>query len=345
MGILSKIFGGGSRKPADDHPVYDPLMQREVPAAPKPIQGELPQAQFAPESAERLRAVTCQQFRYGKTLQSPNGPIVRGSEHGATGISTNFPKGIPSHPNQLFLHDDKNFWFNEKYPWKDKGGEIVKKLIETNGKQYVVIAKKMLRSESGEGVNGRMYTEMHEIVMPVEEWSVAVVPQISDVLDARGVTEKNYAMPPIELNTNILDEPLPPNWLDGARDLIRNIVSGKPIILQDWGSQKTFLTKLFYCLICLPENIARQVSFGAGFAEANEGEVRITQAMQAMGGRRKIGENWKDVPQEDIVFGDRYLTELTMALKDCNTPRDIMRAVQNIPLNIKSEMEKRFSPK
>ena len=230
------------------------------------------------------------------------------------------------------------------YPWIEEGGEIVKKLIDINGKQYVVVARVMLRSEGGEDKQGRMYTEMHEILIPAEEWSVAIVPQLSDILEAKGVTKMDYSMPAIELKTNMLDEPLPDNWFDDyVKDLISNVAGGKPIALQDWDvKEKDFLRKLFYCLVCLPESIARQVSFGTGLANPEEGEVRVAHTRIARG-IRKIGGKWKDVTPGDVTFGQRYLTSLVLTIGNCKTPRQIMEAVNNIPQDIKIEVEQRFN--
>ncbi|MFH1012789.1 MAG: hypothetical protein V1760_03525, partial [Candidatus Peregrinibacteria bacterium] len=284
------------------------------------------------------------QYKYGKILQNPGGPIIKGSEHTSTGKSTNLPPGTAIHPQELFSHPFNDpTSYQSQYPWMEEGGEIIKKIIRRGDREYVICARRMLRSENGERQPGRNYTEMHATVIPAEDWSVAIVPQLADILEAKGVTEISTSLPPIELKTDVLDQPLPENWLDNyVKELIANAVSGKPIALQDWDvSERKFLQKLFYCLICLPENLARQSSFGAGLAGCKEGEVRIAQTMSALG-LRKIGGQWKGNTEEDVITGQRYLTALIGAIRNCTTPRHVMAAVQNIPQNIKREVEKRF---
>lgn len=316
MSIFTKIFGG-EIGPERSRP--QPPSQETMPQRPKQIEGELPQKIFTSESREKPRVIRAQQYKYGKVLQSPDGPIVQGSEHSSTGRSAELPNGTAAHPSKLFPHSFNSI---DNYPWKNEGGEIVKRLIEQNGRQYVVIARRMLRSEAGENKYGRMYTEMHEIVIPAEEWSVAAVPQLADVLQAKGTTVVNNTIPAIELKTDYLDQPLPEGWFDGyVKELISNVASGKPIALQDWDvKEKDFLQKLFGCLICLPENVARQISFGTGMADSEEGEVRIAHTKTAKG-LRKIGGQWRGAAPEDIVFGQRYLMALVQTISNSKTPR------------------------
>jgi hypothetical protein len=339
MGFFSKLLGSKNEAPQKaEKPMYAQSAPTEVIRA----GGELPQTAFTPEANETPRTIQCLQYKYGKILQTPEGPIFPGCEHGGTGKSKDFPRGIPVHPNKFFKSLSIS-GIPENYPWNE-GGPIVKKIFEVDGKQYVVCAREMWRSENGEGVQGRMYTEMHEIAIPAEEWSVAVIPQLSKNLEAKGVTEQNGAMPSVELKTDILDQPLSKNWLDDyTKDMIANIVSGKPITLQDWGvSQGDFLRKLFYASICLPENLARQMSFGAGLNDMDEGQVRVAHTMKAKG-LRKIGGRWKGNNEVDVTFGQRYLTALISVLGNCQTPREVMAAVQNIPQDISCEVEKRFN--
>lgn len=338
MGFFSKLFG----QKTEATPTAERLITTQAaPPEAKRAAGELPQAAFTPEANETPRAVQCLQYKYGKILQSPDGPIVAGSEHGGTGRSSNLPKGIPNHPSQLFKTSGTTA---QKYPWHE-GGPIAKKIVEVDGRQYMVCAREMWRSENGEGAPGRMYTEMHEIAIPAEEWSAAVIPQLNATLEAKGVTERNYAMPTIELKTDILDQPLPNDWLDDyTKDMIANIVSGKPIALQEWDvSQGDFLKKLFYASVCLPENLARQMSFGTGLDDMDEGQVRVAHTMRAKGGLRKIGGSWKGNNEVDVTFGQRYLTALIAVLGNCQTPRQVMSAVKNIPQNITDEVERRFN--
>lgn len=337
MALLKKLL---NKKLGQESISSQPPSQVVIQPKLKQIGGELPQINFTPESIEKPRVIRAEQYKDGKILQSPNGPIVSEYEHDLTGKSAELPNGTAIHPSKLFLH---NLDFLDDYPWKDEGGEIVKRLIEKTGIQYVIIARRMLRSEAGEEKRGRMYTEMHGIVIPAEQWSVAVVPQISNVLEAKGVTEKNFSMPVIGFKTNILDKSLPNDWFDDyAKELIANVVSGNPLTIQDWDvREEDFLQKLFYCLICLPENIARQISFGAGLANSKEGEVRIAQTKTAQG-LRKINGQWEGTIPIDVAFGQKYLMSLIQAIDNCTTPRQVMKTVNDIPQVIKTEIEERF---
>lgn len=342
MGIFEKIFGKKNERAVS---LPEPSLVEAVQQTREQIEGELPQTIFTPEAQESPRVVRAQQYKYGKILQSPDGPIVPGCEHGSTGRSSGLPNGTSVHPNDLFPnYISGNI---EGYPWREEGGEIIKRLIEKNGIQYVVVARQMLRPEDGENrAHERRYTEMHQLVIPAKEWSIAVVPQLADILKAKGVTKIDNAMPVIELRTDILDRSLPEGWLDSyVKELILNAVSGKPIALQDWDvKEKDFLQKLFYCFICLPENIARQISFGAGLglADSQDSKVRIAQTKRARRSLRKIGGEWRGTVPEDATFGQRYLMAVVQATGNCTTPRQVMRAISNIPQDIKAETEQRF---
>jgi hypothetical protein len=344
MGFLDSLFKRGTKTPKEEPKKIEtakiePPKKVEIKAG-----GEMPLKDIVDESKESPRTVKCLQFKYGKLLESKDGPIKNRDEHHDTLISKEFPKsGLNLHPNKLFFHQFDN---PEKYPWTSEGGEIVKRLIEIDGKQFVVCAKRMMRSEDGEKKPGRNYTEMHAVLIPANEWSVSLIPQINNILEAKGVVEKNIPNAnPIELKTDLLDEALPENWFDEyVKDLISKTVSGKPISLQDWDvSEKDFLKKLFYTLICLPESIARKISYGTGLARSGEGEVRIAHTKSAGGGVRKIGKEWRgEISPDDIAFGQKYLIAVNQLTGDCKTPRDIMKAMKNLPEDLKSEMEKRF---
>ena len=234
------------------------------------------------------------------------------------------------------MHD---LTITEDYPWKGEGGEIVKKLVQLkDGNQWVVCAQRMVFREGGS--KGRPYYEVHTIAIPAQEWSVAVIPQLTNILEARGATERNASMPPIELQTDLLDVPLPHNWLDVyVKDLITNVVSGKSVVLEDRGmTEANFLQKLFYCLICLPENLSRQISFGAGLSSLKEGEVRIAQVNKTRG-LGKINDQRGGNAEEDVIFGQRYLVAIIQVIEGCTTPRQVIAAIQNIPQAIKAEVE------
>ncbi len=342
MGFFDKLFG--SRKETPSAPILEPVRtwqeNPKPPAETKP-QGELPVGDFVSEAHESPRIVVCQQYKYGKFVQLPDGPILPGVEHTYTGMSQDMPREMVMSPG-IFKDDLPNSI--DRYPWKGEGGEIIKILVEKNGRPYVLIARRMMRSEGGFGSNQRDYTEMHALVLPAESWSVALVPQLADALIAKGRVRSDSHLPPIEFRTDILDKPLPPDWLDDAtKDLIAIVVGGKPVALQEWQTtEKDFAQRLFRCLICLPEKLARQSSFGIGLGPMKSaGETRIAHTMAAKG-LRKIGGQWKDMNPEDSAFGDRYLAALIQAVHGSTTPREVIRAVASLPPELLTETEKRF---
>lgn len=100
MSIFRKFFGG---EPIREEPVrQQPPSQEQVKPNANQISGELPQKISTPESRERPRIVKAQQCKYGKVLQSPDGPIVPGSEHAVTGKSTELPAGTAALPANYF---------------------------------------------------------------------------------------------------------------------------------------------------------------------------------------------------------------------------------------------------
>ena len=66
--------------------------------------------------------------------------------------------------------------------------------------------------------------------------------------------------------------------IDYTKEIIASLVTGKPFAMQDWKvTQEEFLNKLFSGLICLPENVARQISFGTGLSDSKEGGVAFRE--------------------------------------------------------------------
>ncbi len=338
MSIFRKLFGGSRPENPRPQPVSGEAkeIQKEV-----EVSGEIMQDNFNPEHEAGPRVFSFEQYKFGKKLESDGGPIIGGSEHRCTGKSENLVKGTFIHPDKLFSYKFSDL---NSYPWKDEGGEIIKKLIERDGKQYVVVARRMLRSEAGEEKSGRLYTEMHQIVIPAEEWSVAAIPQLTKMLEAKGVTELNPSMPSLEMNTNILDQPFQEGWPDDyTKEIIASLVTGKPLAMQDWKvTQEEFLNKLFSGLICLPEHVARQISFGTGLSDSKEGSVRIAHTKVAKYKTRKIGGNWKGLTTEDEDFGKKYMDALIKVMEGSKTPREVMKSVTDLPQEIVDEVKKRF---
>ncbi len=115
--------------------------------------------------------------------------------------------------------------------------------------------------------------------------------------------------------------------------------------IQDWKiTEKEFTQKLFFSLLCLPENVARQASFGVGFPKTKpSSDVRIVLTMQAIYPTRKIAGAWKGVAPEDEAFGHKYLAAVENAVSTATTPREVMSAVANLPEELKSEVSRRFA--
>src|SRR5262245_31728775 len=100
------------------------------------------------------------QFVFGKLVERERGTTLPRYEHGRTGKSVGFPVALEGvcHPSQIGLGCDVRW---EEYPWSAEGGGIVVVPYRADGQWFVVAGRIRGRSEAGEGVPGRYYTQAH----------------------------------------------------------------------------------------------------------------------------------------------------------------------------------------
>lgn len=356
MGLLDWLKG--SAKPAAKPPQLDWKAEADKKAAEdavlaereairKRLTGESKVNGPSEADEKEPRALEFDQLIYGKLVQNEGGPIVKGYEYTITGYSQGFTSAMKNAvgvPHRIFLdnHDIDNY---NKYPWSEEGGEIIKTTKEIDGKSYVICARYRRISESGENKQDRLFGQMHVIAIPAEEWSIAVIPQLNSILNAKPQTATDSSMDKIKIDNKKMDEKLPEAWFDeSVKELILRILTGKSIGLQSWDTKiGETLNKFYFCLLCLPENVSKRISFGAGLRNL-KGSVRLGHGMAATTPLRKIGGEWKGGESMDFSLGKRYLGELERILPACQTPRDVLKAVKDLPLELKNSVENSIYP-
>lgn len=311
-----------------------------------------------PEALESSRVVRCHHFKHGKNVVEKNGPIQKGADYHLTGgpEDKSVDGFIPGmHPHRLpFGSDDLTNW--RETPFQP----IVRVTRVLDGVPYVVCGKIEGRSESGvlpDGKKkpGRPYVEGDFIAVPASEWSVALVPQLHTLLDTtpRVVGEADR-LPQLEVRTDNLDEPLPEGWFDQlTKDMVLRVASGNSLSIQDWKMpQSDSLRHIFRTLICLPEEVARRMSFGSGIAYTTPPEnlgLRMYHGMIGRGGgpMRLADKGWQ--PQYENVeknkLGEEYLVALAPLVASAKTPRDVMKAVNELSSDLRERVSRRVYPK
>ncbi|MFC1721454.1 hypothetical protein ACFL0Z_00905 [Patescibacteria group bacterium] len=355
MGLLDRFF---RRKPTfesqgDMDPSTEPTEEKkEKKEGVDYIAGELSLSpeEIHSEVEDGPRTVEAMHYKFGKLVQNKDGPIVTGYEHNVTGIPEQmsdrldlFPRMLKGPPDIFFPY--KSSRHEDEYAWPGEG-EIIKKMIDVGGLKFMVCARKETLSEGGKGVQDRGYNEMDALLIPQKDWSVAVIPQLADLLQVKALSGKQQELPAVEIDTGVLDKPLDPEWFDqDVKDIVGNIVSGQSINVQERTSQKEFLDRLFRAMICLPEHIAQRVSFGAGLHGMEGNAVRVAQNQMSFAPIKRIGNKWTGdgLTSENQQWGQQYLDAITPLIADCKTPREIMRAIKDLPPEIIAECEKRFT--
>ncbi|MBI4234750.1 hypothetical protein HY604_00425 [Candidatus Peregrinibacteria bacterium] len=303
-----------------------------------------------PSEADEVepRKLEFKQLIYGKPVQSPDGPIVRGIEHQITGRSQGLSEDVQDQtcsPRKLFL-DSTELDSDESYPWSGKDeGQTIKTTKVIDGKPYIVCARYRLRPEGGENATGRRYGQMHVIAIPAEQWSIAAIPQLDQILKAKPQTERDFSMGTVNIDSTSLDKRLPDGWFsDSVKEIISRIITGKSTSIQDWNMKiGTALDQFYYCLLCLPENISRRISFGAGLKNM-QGGVSLGHGMSSMTTIRKVAGTWRGEEGVDFSLSKRYLEELEKVIPNCKTPRDVLKAIKNLPAELTASVEKSVYP-
>lgn len=346
--MIRKFFGrrGEPHQPTPEQGDTPEVRERRL-----EIKGELPPTPFTPEYRRRTTPITAYEYRHGKLVQYRKGPILPTIEHAASSLTRGFPRNCAPSESSLFFHSVSSDSINRiANTWGEGAGEVVKTTIRTReGQQYTVIAQRHFIPEDGVGGRKRTYTEMHALMIPDADWSITVIPQMMRLLDANSVTERNFDADPVSIDTQLLDAPLATDWFTpDIEELLVRIISGKSVSLQSRHlSQDEFIHQLFHCLACLPERVARQVSFGAGLASTNDtdGDVRISQSYFAKAATTKIGDRWRgeEALTEQLKLGQEYLGVIRPLIANCTTPRQVLAMIATrVPAPLRQQVEARF---
>ena len=290
------------------------------------------------EAEEASRTLSFFQLKYGSVRRESAGPIVRGGEPGITAITPGIPRGIAQATLKAFP-ERSLFQPNQE----QSHGSLIKLNKVIDGVPYVICSRAEQVAEQG-GKGGRRSIERRSIAIPASEWSVAAVPQIGKMLSSvEHVQGESQVLPKAELSTAYLDEKLPEGWFDAeVKDLVMRIVEGQPLAIENANpSEEVFLQKLYYAMLCLPESVARQISFGSGLNEM-AGDVRIAQGVKALTNRKKIGGEWKNEDFDPLSkeFAEKYLAKVVLLVNEGMTGRDMLKAVTGLPASVRGAVEK-----
>ncbi len=302
------------------------------------LETELPLQAFAKESEEAVRTISMNQIIYGKTIDA-SGDIIRHLDHRITGHSSTISDEAFRASSDRFKIVSSSFSsFRRNYAWPEEGA-ILRSAISVEGQPYISCTRVGLRPENPSKGGGREYTQAHSILIPADEWSVSLIPQLPDLLSLQPMREgeETNTLPDIETSTALLDRPLPNEWFnDEVRELVRNICTGRPIESQARTLQvSAMLESLYFVSLCLPEAVARRMSFATGMQDMNS-NFRVEHGMRAMNtdARRLVGGQWKG-DQSGLSEADRYIDALSGVLKGANSAREVMKAVDALPEDIK----------
>ncbi len=277
-----------------------------------------------------------EQCRYGKIVQTVDGPIVKGSEHDVTGFSVGFARSLEDHcrPDVVGIGASEQFIWQD-HPWFERGGGIIVKPLEVEGASWVVACRVRGLSEGGRGLPGRIFTQAHYLVVSASAWSAASASQLDQVLRAEPTTGIEKDLPAVTTDDDMfLDGDLPPDWLTEAGDVLEVLMSGHGLSVQDWKREHAeFLDLASLCLCALPRAMAWRVTVGTGLIEM-DGSVAIANGMRAMDGVRVIAGERRGDDDIDLTPGRRYVAWLEQVARDCSTPRQLTEAVASaLPLH------------
>lgn len=349
MGIFGKFFGGGR-----DRGGYSPTEEQDFRVTPDVVQPPKPRRleteivlEVNSEIEKPPHIINTKQLLYGKPHITKGGPIINGAEHGVLNhtqnLDTNLAKGMSG------IIFDPEFG-GDRVPsrfydsWSVESGPILKMSKIIDGKPYIICVRKDFRSEDGEGTNGRKYTSARVIAIPAEEWSVSIIPQLSEKLRTEPLTKEEIEKEnnTKDFSTEILDKEFPEGWFSNEiEEYLVRLVSGNPASVQDVETgSKEFLNRIFYCMLCLPEKLARQVSFGTCMPQMTD-RIRLSHGMI---GRTSKSVNipskkWHLEDGMDFTFGNHYVAKIKEIIQSCKTPRDVMRAVASLPNEIVQKVE------
>jgi len=267
-----------------------------------------------------------EQFVYGKLVVRPGGAIVPGAEHGCTGRSAAFPQELIAlcHPSRLGLGErDPRRW--AQCGWRDVGG-IVSAAVALPEGSWVLAGRLRERSEGGEGVEGRLYTEALYAALPGASCTADALLRVAPVLQAQPREGYDMALPPLT-GSGSVDPALPSNWLEQVSLLLRSVASGEPVNVQDWEQRpEDFLRTVSWCLAALPGVLRWRLPIGAGMMTM-ERSTALAYGVSALGGLRVIGGVARNEGELDLSRGSRYVEWLGNVTRGCATTDEVSDAL------------------
>ncbi|WP_413208277.1 hypothetical protein [Rhodospirillum sp. A1_3_36] len=266
--------------------------------------------------------VQCEQFIFGKLVSKPDGPIIPGVEHGCTGLSSNFPKALEAfcHPSVLGLGKSENFSW-QTYYWREERGGIVSAYVPAGGQAWRVAGRIYGRSEQGEHESaGRAFVQAHFIAIPASSWRPALAPSLERHLWPDAMLTQNMDLPPLLIDdAPYFSQPFPDDWRTNPmlENLVRSLVSGQPVGIQDRNMDQIDVLNLFsQAMSLLPAPLSQRLAFGSRLGRT-DGQVALAHAWEVDYPHRYIGVAWKSPPpDEDWVQADAYWKHLVKCLPD-----------------------------
>lgn len=275
--------------------------------------------------------VTWEQYVYGKLLRRPGGPICDGSEHNCTGLSPAFPRSLLAQcaPTQVLPGLQADFSWSD-YPWVASGGGVVATTRMVGSDPWVVVGRICGRSESGEGVPGRMYTQAHFLACPMEEWRPGAVAMLGEVLRAEGMLEADSNLPRLTTFADFSRGPLPDDWASRVQRGVEVVMSGQCIAVQDWKiAVPDGLERVALLLHALPPAVRWRLPWAVGAIRMDE-HFAYAFGMAAWTRIREVGGNLRGYEEADLSVGKRYMARLRDVAKLANTVGDLAAAVDEI---------------
>ena len=169
------------------------------------------------------------QLRFGKPVEKENGPIIKGSEHKTTAASSDIDQSLYTYltPASVGIgSNDRTDW--REYTWLDEGGGMV---TEVHHDQSLIVAGKVCgRTETGKKL-GRMYTESHYAILPLNKYQYPTTLGLFKSLQTTPhIAGDDFTLPSLSIPNISLA--LPDNWLALVTPVLKIILSGSPFSIK-----------------------------------------------------------------------------------------------------------------
>jgi hypothetical protein len=260
---------------------------------------------------------------YGKLVTSTDGPIVAGFEHGCIGRSASFPQELVPlcHPSRIGLGErDPRLW--AQCAWSREGGIVTGVGIAAR-EPWVIAARVRERSEAGEGVDGRLYTAALYAALPARVFTHDAIARIAPHLRAQPRESYDMELPRIDVSERTAVTPLPADWLERIAQILRGVMSGHSVNIQDWELKpEAFVDTATVCLAAVPNALRWRLAVGAGMMTMDSATA-MAYGMSARGGLRVIGGVGRNESELDLARGSRYVDWLARVGSSCATVEDV----------------------